>query len=190
MVKRVRFLSIVFALLVVVPRLLIAQDPTAAFFDGSALHEIRLTVNAKDWESLKEHFQDNTYYPADFKWNNQVVRNIGIRSRGKGSRRPNKPGLRLDFNRYTSGQTFMTLKSFILRNNSQDTTNMRERLSMLFFQRLGLVARCAKRTRGSTSTTTTSGSTRSSNRRTRISCSGTLPRTPGTSTSSPSTPPP
>src|SRR5262249_47352061 len=65
-----------------------AQDPTDAFFDDTVGHEIRLTVSSRDWENLKENFQENTYYQADLRWRDQVVRSIGIRSRGNGSRRP------------------------------------------------------------------------------------------------------
>jgi hypothetical protein len=50
-----------------------------------------------DWAKLKENFQTNTFYPADFKWNGQTVFNVGIRSRGRGSRNANKPGLKVDF---------------------------------------------------------------------------------------------
>jgi spore coat protein CotH len=117
-----------------------AADPADAFFDGAALHDIYLTINSRDWSSLKEHFTENTYYPADFKWNSTTVRNIGIRSRGTGSRSGVKPGLRLDFDRYTTDQKFLGLKSFILRNNTQDPSGMRERLSMALFRRLGMVA--------------------------------------------------
>jgi hypothetical protein len=140
--------SIVVAL-VAAPRTLSAQtvpSPTPApdlsdpFFDDSVLHDIYLTINSRDWESLKVNYLDNSYYPCDFKWRDQVVRNIGIRSRGTGSRSGVKPGLRVDFNRYTSGQEFLGLKSVVLRNNTQDPSNMRERLSMLFFRRMGLVA--------------------------------------------------
>ncbi len=140
--------SIVVAL-VAAPRALSAQtvpSPTPApdlsdpFFDDSVLHDIYLTINSRDWESLKVNYLDNSYYPSDFRWRDQVVRNIGIRSRGTGSRSGVKPGLRLDFNRYTSGQQFLGLKSFNLRNNTQDPSNMRERVSMLFFRRMGLVA--------------------------------------------------
>jgi spore coat protein CotH len=117
-----------------------AADPADPFFDGSVLHDIFLTINSRDWASLKEHFLDNTYYPTDFKWNGQTVRNSGIRSRGTGSRSGVKPGLRVDFNRYTSDQTFLGLKSVILRNNTQDPSGMRERLSMELFKRMGLPA--------------------------------------------------
>ena len=65
---------------------------------------------------------------------------IGIRSRGTGSRSGVKPGLRVDFDRYTTDQKFLGLKSFILRNNTQDPSGMRERLSMALFKRMGLIA--------------------------------------------------
>ena len=68
------------------------------------------------------------------------MRNIGIRSRGNGSRSGVKPGLRVDFDRYAIAQKFLGLKSFVLRNNTQDPSNLHERLSMLFFRRMGLPA--------------------------------------------------
>jgi spore coat protein H len=128
------------------PRLLgVAPTPQTgsnadAFFDDTSLHEIRLTINTKDWQSLKENYLDNTYYPCDFRWREHTVRNIGIRSRGTGSRSGVKPGLRVDFDRYTGDQKFLGLKSFVLRNNTQDPSNLHERLSMLLFRRLGLAA--------------------------------------------------
>jgi len=115
-------------------------DSSDPFFDGTVLHDISLTINSRDWSSLKEHFLENTYYPCDFKWSGQTVRNVGIRSRGTGSRSGLKPGLRIDFDRYTTDQKFLGLKSVILRNNTQDPSGMRERLSMSLFKRMGLIA--------------------------------------------------
>ena len=129
-------------MLVVLPRPALAQaaDPADAFFNDQVLHEIRLSVNTTDLQLLFERWQEDTYYPADFRWNGQVVRNVAIRSRGAGSRRPNKLNFRVDINRYTDGQTFLGLRSFILRNNAQDPSTMRERLAMLFFRSLGIPA--------------------------------------------------
>lgn len=111
------------------------------FFDDSVVHRVDLLINSRDWESLTVNYLDNTYYPADFKWRDQTVRNVGIRSRGTGSRSGVKPGLRVDFNHYKASQTFLgTLKQFILRNQTQDASNMHERLSMLLYQRLGVLA--------------------------------------------------
>src|SRR5262245_37177899 len=83
-----------------------AQDPPPGptsddFFNDSAVGELRLWLNDGDWEKLKANFQDNTYYPADMEWNGLQVQNLGIRSRGTGSRSANKPGLRVDFDRYS-----------------------------------------------------------------------------------------
>src|SRR5262245_19088444 len=131
-----------------VPRPAFAQaDPSDAFFNDNVIHEIRLSVNTRDWKLLTDNWLDDTKYPADFRWNGQVVRNVAIHSRGGGSRRPNKVSLRVDFSHYSAGQTFLGLTSFILRNNSQDATNMRERVSMLFFRNLGIPAQREAHTR-------------------------------------------
>src|SRR5215211_6382014 len=136
------FAQIAFALVVLPPLSAAAQtpaDPTAAFFDDTVVSDLYFVINSKDWQTLRENYLDNTYYPVDFKWGTQVVRNAGIRSRGTGSRSGEKPGLRLDFDRYTADQKFLGLKSFILRNNTQDASGMRERLSMAVFNRMGLI---------------------------------------------------
>jgi hypothetical protein len=118
----------------------VAADPTAGFFDDSVLHDLKLWINSRDWETLKTNFLSNAYYPADLQWQATTVRNVGIRSRGNGSRSGFKPGLRVDIDRYSSTQKFLGLKSFVLRNNTQDPSQMHEWLSMLFFRRMGLPA--------------------------------------------------
>jgi spore coat protein H len=139
-----RALVVIVGFVAAAPGLALAQapvaDPADPFFDGGVLQDIFLTINSRDWSSLKEHFLDNTYYPCDFKWSGQTVRNVGIRSRGTGSRSGMKPGLRIDFDKYTTDQKFLGLKSVILRNNTQDPSGMRERLSMELFRRLSMVA--------------------------------------------------
>jgi spore coat protein CotH len=113
---------------------------TSDLFSDETLYRIDLLVNSRDWEKLRANFQVNDYYPADLAWRGQTVRNIGIRSRGGGSRSGVKPGLRVDFNRYATGQTFLGLKSVVLDNLTQDPTGLRERVAMLFYQRMGLPA--------------------------------------------------
>src|SRR5580765_6347540 len=144
-----RHLALCFALAGVIPVSVAAQTaapvapaaPADAFFDDSVVHDIRLSINSRDWQALKANPLENTYYPADFRWRDQVVRNIGIRSRGTGSRSGVKPGLRVDFDRYSTEQKFLgRLKSFVLRNNTQDASGMHERISMLFFRRMGAPA--------------------------------------------------
>lgn len=111
--------------------------PTAdQIFDDGVLHEVRLTMNPRDWEALKANFQLNDYYPTHFSWNGITSRNLAIRSRGLGSRSGTKPGLRVDFDYYTKTQTFLGLTSLVLRNNTQDPSSLHERLSMRLFSRM------------------------------------------------------
>jgi spore coat protein CotH len=106
-------------------------------FNPDAVQEIRLFINSRDLRELHDRFQENTYYTADLEWHGRRVRNIGVRSRGMGSRNPTKLGLRVDFDRYTTGQTLLGLHSLILDNNWQDPSFVAERTSMSFFARLG-----------------------------------------------------
>jgi len=109
-------------------------------FDTSTVQDIQLTVNTRDWAELRDRYQENVYYLADFRWRGQVVRNVGIRSRGSGSRSAVKPGLRLDFNRYSSGQHFLGLKSLVLDNLTQDPSMIKERVVMQLYNEMGIPA--------------------------------------------------
>jgi spore coat protein CotH len=115
-----------------------APGPTAAdLFNQGVVQQLHLFLNSRDWKALQETYRENTYYPADLHWNGLVVRNIGIRSRGLGSRNAIKPGLRLDFDRYATTQKFLGLKSLVLDNLVQDLPMMRERLVMSFLAKMG-----------------------------------------------------
>ncbi len=110
---------------------------TDDLFDPNTLQELRLTINTRDLRNLRANYLENTYYTADLQWRNIRVRNAGVRSRGNASRSDVKLGLRVDFNRYVTGQTFLGLKSFVLKNLWQDPSMMHEQLAMALFRRLG-----------------------------------------------------
>ena len=109
-------------------------------FDQGTVNDLLLDMNKRDWAELKERFRENVYYQADLRWRGEVVRNVGIRSRGRGSRSETKPGLRVDFNRYVTGQQFLGLKSVVLDNLTQDPAMLKERVVMRFFAEMGLPA--------------------------------------------------
>jgi spore coat protein CotH len=109
-------------------------------FDQNTVQDIQLTVNTRDWAELKDRYRENVYYQADLRWRGETVRNLGIRSRGTGSRSQAKPGLRLDFNRYVTGQQFLGLKSLVLDNLLQDPAMLKERVVMRFFTEMGIPA--------------------------------------------------
>ena len=111
----------------------------ADLFNDSTVQDIHLTVSSRDWEALKAHADENTYYAADLRWRGVTVRNVGIRSRGAGSRNGVKPGLRVDMNRYVD-QSFLGLRALILDNAYTDPSALRELLGMKLFTRAGLPA--------------------------------------------------
>jgi spore coat protein H len=131
------FLAAAACLLVLAPGVSSAQT-TDDLFSTASLQRIDLELHSADWSKLKENFQTNTFYPADFKWNGQTVFNVGIRSRGRGSRNANKPGLKIDFDKYAGNQKFLGLKSLVLDNLTQDPSGIHETVSMAFYARLGI----------------------------------------------------
>ena len=109
-------------------------------FDDSLVRDVRITINSNDWAALKENFKENIYYPCSIQVLGVTYHNVGIRSRGLGSRSDTKPGLRVDADRYAVDQTIAGLKSFVLDNLVQDPSMLKERLTMAFFRRMGLPA--------------------------------------------------
>ncbi len=115
------------------------------FFNDRILHEIRLEIRPSDWTKLKQDFLESSYFACAMKWrfngkDIEIPEEIGIRSRGTGSRSGIKPGLRVDFDRFEPKQSFLGLKSFVLRNNTQDASMMHEFISMGLLRRMGLPA--------------------------------------------------
>jgi spore coat protein H len=143
---RIRPLVLVLTLAVCVPALhLSAQSadvPTSIdpLLDGSSLNDVWLHINAQDWRDLHATYQTNTYYPVDFEWNGQRVRNAGIRVKGSSTRNPQKPSFRIDFNRYVTDQQFLGQNAVVLNSSWLDPSNIHDRVSMALFRRMGIPA--------------------------------------------------
>lgn len=133
---RIPILPTLTCLLMLVP--LGASAQTAAdLFDRNTVQEIRLFINTRDLDALRTKFREDIYYVVDFQWRNIRVRNAAVRSRGGVSRNPSKPALRIDFNRFTTGQRFLGLKALVLDNLWQQPSFVAESTSMAFFDRMG-----------------------------------------------------
>ena len=135
-------------LLIAVAAITHAQQPTPSpeplpadvFFNSDVIQRVDLEMHSADWEKLKQNFQENTYYPAALIFQGETIRNIGVRSRGFGSRNPKKPGLRADCDRYTTLQTCRGVKSLVLDNLTQDKSGIHETVTMKLFAKLGIPA--------------------------------------------------
>jgi spore coat protein H len=136
-------LSAVFALVIsgAAPMTARGQELTSdGLFLDTTVHEIRLAMHSEDWSQLQARYLENTFYPADITYDGHTVRNVGVRSRGSGSRDARKPGLRITFDEYVSDQTVAGLKGIVLDNFRQDPAMMKEALSMALYARMGLAA--------------------------------------------------
>lgn len=120
----------------------IAQSPLSAgdLFDGGTLQDLWIHINALDWAQLRATADENTYYPCDVDWRGLRVNNAGCRSRGAYTRNGIKPGLRVEFDHYVTGQSFLGLTSLVLDNFWQDPSMLKERLAMQLFERMGVAA--------------------------------------------------
>ena len=106
-------------------------------FDSRTLHDVHLYIHSGDLRELRERYIEDFYVPADFEWRGIRVRNVGVRVRGLASRSAIKLGLRIDFNRYVAGQTFLGMVAVVLDNALKDPSYVRERTSMAFIKRMG-----------------------------------------------------
>ena len=112
-----------------------AADP---LFDQNRLHECKLELDSADWAALRANFTTNQYYAANLTIDGETVKQVGIRSRGAGSRSGQKPGLKVDTNKYVAGQEFHGSKSIVLDNVVQDVSMMHEVLANNVFESVGI----------------------------------------------------
>jgi spore coat protein CotH len=109
-------------------------------FDPTLLHDARLEIDPSAWKALRENYLSNQYYAANFSVDGVAVAQVGIRSRGLGSRSEEKPGLKIDFNRYVPSQEYYGYKTLVIDNLTQDASMLRERLSFLVFEAMGIAS--------------------------------------------------
>ena len=112
----------------------------APIFDPAVLHDARLELDPSAWKALRANYLSNQYYAANFSVDGVAVAQVGIRSRGDGSRSEEKPGLKVDFNEFVPGQEYYGYKSLVIDNLTQDASMLRERLAFLVFEAMGIAS--------------------------------------------------
>jgi len=138
-------------LVLVALALALAVAPAAgaadSIFNPALLHEFRIVMDPQDWTSLQKDFLSNQYYAANISLDGEVLQQVGIRSRGKGSRSGTKPGLLIDTNKYVANQEFHGLKKLVLDNVTQDGSFLHEPLAYPVFEAMGIASPAISYTR-------------------------------------------
>jgi len=112
----------------------------APIFDPTLLHDARLELDPSAWKALRDNYLSNQYYAANFSVDGVAVAQVGVRSRGDGSRSEEKPGLKIDFNEFVPSQEYYGYKSLVIDNLTQDASMLRERLAFLVFEAMGIAS--------------------------------------------------
>ncbi len=135
-----RAIVVAVAVLTLMPSAARAQPSSSDFFNDQVVQRLDLRMNTADKEKLRAGFRTNEFYPADVVWNDVTVHNVGVRSRGLGSRNENKLGIRVDADHYATGQRFLGMRAFVLDNLWQDASGIRETTAMKLFTRMNIYA--------------------------------------------------
>lgn len=138
--RRLALLIIAMSALVVCEPGIAAAQSADDLFNDQVLHRIDVYIYSKDWLLLKANYLQNTHYPADLRWQGKAVRNAAVRSHGDFTRSGVKPSLHFNFDHYASGQTFLGLRSLVLKNLRGDPSAVHEFLGMKMLRRLGVPA--------------------------------------------------
>ena len=109
-------------------------------FDSTRIHEVRVTMHPRDLALFREHWQENTFYPATVVIDSVRVRDAAVRNRGLGSRNPHKQSMEVEFDRYVAGRRVLGLSGLVLDNLWQDESMVREALAFAVFNRAGTPA--------------------------------------------------
>ena len=115
--------------------------PQDYLFDDTFIHEVSIELSQASWDAL-------LLDPATFVMGSSTVdgvhaAEVGIRLRGKlGSFREldDKPKLKIDTNRYVSGQRLFDVKGISLNNSVADCSYLREALVFKAFREVGVLA--------------------------------------------------
>ena len=111
-------------------------DKAAAFFDDSAVRELRIYPADPNWYNVLVQAHQNQattgdpYFPCRFKYGNIDLPKVGFRMKGNSSFRRNgiKRPLKFDFNEYDPNVEFYGLSKLNLNTNDLAPDFMREKL--------------------------------------------------------------
>lgn len=111
-----------------------AADTASAFFDDTAVREIRIYFDDSNWYNIlfQSHNSNpaDPYFPARFQSSGFEIPKIGIRFKGNSSFRRNgiKKPFKIDFNEYDDNATFFGLKKLNLHNGDLQPDMLHEKL--------------------------------------------------------------
>ncbi|MCX7912683.1 MAG: CotH kinase family protein, partial [Dehalococcoidales bacterium] len=118
--------------------------PDVDIFDTSRVATVRIEMDEKDWQYCLTHAFEESYVPANFWLDGELVPFVAVRPKGNSSlgqavawNSPRLP-LAVDFNFFNRARSLHGVKKVFLNNGWSDPTLMREVLAYEIFARMGM----------------------------------------------------
>ena len=122
------------------------QNPGDSIFNSQQIHTVKLYFSQTHWwDSLVAYYPLDEKMLASMEFDGVWYDSVGAQFKGNSSYNNGslKKPFKVDMNEYVSGQDLDGLKKFNLNNGFKDPTFMREKMTLDFCRRHGLVApRC------------------------------------------------
>jgi hypothetical protein len=123
-----------------------AQDPGDTLFNSQQIHTIKLYFNQSHWwDSLVAYYPLDKKMLAGLEFDGMMFDSVGAQFKGNSSYNgmSQKKSFKVDMNEFVSGQDIEGLKKFNLNNGFKDPTFLREKMTLDFCRRHGMLApRC------------------------------------------------
>lgn len=115
----------------------------ASYFNPEKVNTVNLTISNEDWQDMLENPLAEEYHLCTIEINGDVYEAAAIRTKGMtsltqvASSDSDRYSFKIKSDEYVKDQTFNGLSKFVLNNNIQDATYMKEFLSYQLMTELG-----------------------------------------------------
>ncbi|HJJ38977.1 MAG TPA: CotH kinase family protein, partial [Methanocorpusculum sp.] len=116
----------------------------ASYFDPEKITTVNLTISDEDWQDMLENPLAEEYHLCNVEINGDSYEGAAIRMKGMtslsqvASSDSDRYSFKIKSDEYVKDQTFKGLTKFVLNNNYQDATYMKEYLSYQMMTELGV----------------------------------------------------
>ena len=113
-------------------------------FTDEYIATVRILISQEDWESLKANAYAKEYYRADFWFDDELVQDVAVRTKGNASLletvrwESSRFPLAIDFNLFNRARNFHGMKKVHFNNGWSDPTLLRDVISYEIFSQMGV----------------------------------------------------
>lgn len=116
------------------------DDPSAAVFDPTVVHDVALTMHPDAWADVSGNPWAYAWHEATLTVDGEEVGEVGVRAFGYGSLVAGKPSLKVSIDHVVPGQEWRGLEQLKLDNSSQDVGFLNELVSTDVMRAYGVPA--------------------------------------------------